>query len=405
MVDPEAGYDRREALAVLSAGAGFATSSPVAASSDVPDPDPAETILWYTQPAASWVEALPVGNGRIGVMVHGGTDREHLQLNEDTMWAGGPYDPVSPEALAALPEARNLVFAGKFAEAQALVGTAVMARPLRQMPYGTIGTLVIERPGAPASSAPSPSPSGLASIVTPAKSPIPIAGYRRELDLDAAVARTRWSRDGVEYRREVVASPRDQVIAVRLIADRAGAIDADLSLITPLEQARVEPGQSGAEIVLAGRNAAAHGVRGALRFETRVRAMATGGAVRREGDRLLVRGADELMVLVAMATSYRRFDDVTGDPASITQGQIAAAARRGYGRISRDATAAHRALFRRVSLHLGRGPSANRPTDRRVRDGEKGDDPALATLYFNYARYMLIACSRPGSQPANLQGM
>ncbi len=395
---------RRDAVAMLATGATLAVPSMAPAAATKTAVPASDTVLWYAQPAASWVEALPVGNGRISAMVHGGTDHEYIQLNEDTMWAGGPYDPVSPEALAALPEVRRLVFAGKYAEAQALVGAKLMARPIRQMSYGTIGTLVIDRAGASAGTPPARSPSGMTSMVTPLEPAVPLADYRREVDLNAAVARTRWSSHGTAFQREVIASPRDQVIAVRLSADRKGAIDVDLSLTRPLKQARVEQGRDG-EIVLLGRNDAGSGIAGALRFEARVRAIAKGGSVRIVGDRLVVRGASELVVLVAMATSYRRFDDVSGDPAAITRAQIDGAVGRRYARIARDARDAHRTLFGRVTLDLGRSPGADRPTDRRIRDGETGDDPALATLYFNYARYMLIACSRPGSQPANLQGI
>ncbi|WP_293874199.1 MULTISPECIES: glycoside hydrolase family 95 protein [unclassified Sphingomonas] len=405
--DTGPGISRRDAIAGLSAGATLAVPAATAAAAAARPAasDPASTILWYAQPAASWVEALPVGNGRIGAMVHGGIDHEYIQLNEDTLWAGGPYAPASPDALAALPEVRRLVFAGEFARAQALVGEAVMARPLRQMPYGTIGTLVIDRAGAPAAAAPAPAPKGLRSEVTPAEPSRPVAGYRRELDLDTAIASTRWSAGGVAYRREVIASPTDQVIAIRLTAAPGGTIDVDLSLTTPVKQAQVTAGRGDGEILLSGRNEAAHGIPGALRYEARVRVSASGGQVRRDGGRLVVRGARELVVLVAMATSYRRFDDVGGDPTAITCGQIDAAARRGYRRIAHDTTAAHRTLFRRVSLDLGRGAAAQLPTDHRIRGGETSDDPSLATLYFNYARYMLIACSRPGSQPANLQGI
>jgi alpha-L-fucosidase 2 len=405
MRNNDTGISRRDAIAALSVGATLAGPAAAAARPAERERDPAATVLWYAQPATSWVEALPVGNGRISAMVHGGTDHEYIQLNEDTLWAGGPYDPASPDALAALPEVRRLVFAGEYAKAQALVGEKLMARPVRQMPYGTIGTLVIDRAGAPVAAAPASAPKGLRSDVTPPEPSRPVAGYRREVDLDTAVASTRWSVDGVGYRREVIASPVDQVIAVRLTADRGGTIDVDLSLTTPVRQAQVTAGRGDAEIVLGGRNEAANGIAGALRFEARVRAATTAGTVRHDGGRLMVRGARELVVLVAMATSYRRFDDVGGDPAAITCGQIDGAVRRGYRRIASDTTAAHRRLFRRVSLDLGRGAGADRPTDHRIRDGEAGDDPSLATLYFHYARYMLISCSRPGSQPANLQGI
>ena len=403
------GINRREAAVLAASGLGAPLLAGVAGPADAATPI-GTTMLWYAQPAVSWVEALPVGNGRIGAMVHGGTDHEYIQLNEDTMWAGGPYDPVSPAALAALPEVRRLVFAGRYAEAEALIGERVMARPVRQMPYGTIGTLVLSRPDAPASPPPLAATKGLTGASENAPPPpAPLPGYRRELDLDAAVASTRWMRDGAIHRREVIASPDEQVIAVRWTTDAPGGIDVDVALTSPIGQAAVVPGRGAAEIVLAGRNGASSGIAGALRFEARVRAIPTGGTMTREGigqgGRLCIRGARELVVLVAMATSYRRFDDVSGDPTAVTCGQIDGAVARGYRRLAQDGTAAHRRLFRRVTLDLGQGRGADRPTDRRIMDGEAGDDPALATLYFNYARYLLIACSRPGSQPANLQGL
>ena len=404
MTGPTLDVSRRDAIAMLGTGASLALPAMSNAAPARRAAPASDTTLWYAQPATNWVEALPIGNGRISAMVHGGTEREHLQLNEDTMWAGGPYDPASPDALAALPEVRAQVFAGRYAEAQALIGEKVMARPLRQMSYGTIGTLVIERAGAAAGTPPARSPSGMTGVVTPTEAALPLPNYRRDLDLDDAVAGTRWSSGGVNYRREIIASPCDQVIAVRITADRPGAIDVDLSLISPLKQAGVEA-QRKHEIVLLGANDAGFGIPGALRFEARVKAVAKGGAVDIVNNRLVVRGADELVILIAMATSYRRFDDVSGDPAAITRGQIDAAVPRGYARIAKAARDAHHTLFRRVSLDLGRSPGADRPTDRRIRDGETSGDPSLATLYFNYARYMLIACSRPGSQPANLQGI
>jgi len=393
---------RRETIAALSAGASL-IAAPAAAEA-APVPRAADHTLWYAQPARSWVEALPIGNGRIGAMVFGGTGHERLQLNEDTFWAGGPYDPVNPEAQAALPEVRRLIFAGKYAEAEALANARVMATPLRQMPYSTIGVLRLDRPDAPPEPPPAPAPKAIESVVTPPEPPAPLPGYRRELDLDSALATTRWTANGITYRREAIASPADQVIAVRLVADRPGAIDLDLSFETPLKQAAAAAPRAD-ELLLAGRNDAAEGVAGALRFAARVRALPRGGTVRAEGERLLVRGADELVVLVAMATSYRRFDDVGGDPAATTADRIARAAARPFAAIRADAAASHRALYRRVALDLGATAAADLPTDTRVRRLAQADDPGLATLYFNYARYLLIACSRPGGQPANLQGL
>jgi len=367
---------RRDLLgSSAAAAAGLSLPQAARAYSD----DQGEHRLWYRQPAGTWVEALPIGNGRLGAMVFGGVAKERLQLNEDSLWAGGPYDPVNPDARSALAEVRRLIFAGRYAEAQALADAKVMARPLQQMPYQTLGDLLLEMPG----------------IGAPDR-------YVRELDLDAACAATRFTAKGIAFVREVVACPVHQVIAVRLSADAAGAIDCDVALASPQSSSLAVEGDT---LLLSGNNGAASGIAGALRFEARARVLARGGSVAPGRNNIAVRGADEMLVLIAMATSFRRFDDVGGDPAAANRARIAAASKLDFARIARDAAAEHRRLYRGVSLDLGRTAAADRPTDERIRAGVQADDPGLATLYFNYGRYLLICASRPGTQPANLQGI
>jgi alpha-L-fucosidase 2 len=335
--------------------------------------------LWYRQPAVAWTEALPIGNGRLGAMVFGGTASERLQLNEDTLWTGGPYDPVNPAAHVALPEVRRLIDAGKFAEAQALADAQVMGLPKTQMAYQPVGDLLLEMPGV----------SGA------------VGDYVRQLDLDAAVATTSFTMGGTGFRRDVFASPGDQVIAVHLVGDRP--FDLLVGLQSPQLGASVSI--DGATVTLAGHNGDRAGIAGRLRFAARARVSTVGGAVSKDGGRVRITGARAVTVLVAMATSYRRFDDVSGNPDGATLATLDRASRRGIERIRAETSAAHRALFRRVTLDLGRTAAADKPTDERVRANRAGDDPALATLYFDYGRYLLIASSRPGTQPANLQGI
>ncbi|MEG3082669.1 glycoside hydrolase family 95 protein [Sphingomonas sp. PB2P12] len=342
-----------------------------------------ETRLWYRQPAKTWTEALPVGNGRLGAMVFGGTTRERLQLNEDTLWSGGPYDPVNPAARAALPEVRRLIDAGMFAEAQTLANARMMGVPKTQMAYQPVGDVLLDLPRAV----------GEASA------------YIRELDLDAAIATTSFTLGGTRFRREVFASPGDEVIAVHMTGDRP--FDLLVGLTSPQPGAGVVAAArpAGAMLTLSGRNGARAGVTGKLRFAARVRVIADGGTITSAGERLRVTGARAVTLLIAMGTSYRRFDDVSGDPETATLAAVDGAARRGIARLRSEASAAHRVLFRRVMLDLGRTAIADRPTDARILADDAAADPALATLYFNYGRYLLIASSRPGSQPANLQGI
>jgi len=341
--------------------------------------------LWYRAPASEWVGALPVGNGRLGAMVFGGVVHERLQLNEDTLWSGRPYDPVNPEAREALPEVRRLLAAGMYRDAATLVSRTVMARPLAQMAYQTLGDLHLTFPQAEA-----------------------VDTYRRDLDLATATARVSYTAGGVRFTREVFASAPDQVIVVRLTADRPGQISFEARLQTP-QRASIDTA-SGGDLVMRGVNGDGAGttadgrpMTGALRFEARARVISTGGTRTSVDGALVVRGADAATLLIAAATSYRRFDDVTGDPAARTGSALDAAGRTPVDALRAAHVRDHQRLFNRVTLDLG--ASAAVPTDERVRGFAGGADPGLAALYFQYGRYLLIASSRPGSQPANLQGI
>ena len=380
------------ALAAMGgSGVGLAEAGPVtraaAASTDADvDVDAAQAAarrLWYRRPATQWVEALPLGNGRLGAMVWGGAKHERIQLNEETLYAGGPYDPTPPGALAALPEVRRLLFAGEYARAEALANATMMATPKKQMPYQPLGDLVLDFFEVSETN-----------------------GYRRELDLDTAVAVSTFEARGLQHRREVLVSPADQVIAVRLSGDRAKRISLRIGLDSDQPDATVSA-DGDAGLLLHGRNQAAFGIDGKLRFALRLRVLARGGSVRRHGDRIELRDADEVVLLLTAATSYRRFDDVSGDPESITRAQLDKAAGKSWAALRDAHIAAHQALFRRVAIDLGRSDPAIAalPTDERVAHFGEGNDPQLAALYHQFGRYLLIASSLPGSQPANLQGI
>ncbi|HTL69409.1 MAG TPA: glycoside hydrolase family 95 protein [Lacunisphaera sp.] len=347
---------------------------------------PSELVLRYDRPANQWVEALPIGNGRLGAMVFGGIAHERLQLNEDTLWAGGPYDPANPEALAALPEIRRLIAAGDEAAAQKLAQEHFMSRPILQMPYQTLGDLLFTFPGSETAS-----------------------DYQRSLDLDTAVARTEFTVGSSRLVREAFVSPVDQVIVVRLTTqalrnpDWGSKVTFTLGAQSPQHSASRTEGND--TLLLEGNNGSFAGIAGALKFQARVKVIIDGGVMNADGQQLHVTGARSAVVLVAAATSYRRYDDVSGDPDARNRATLAAAATKGFDAILATHVAEHQRLFRRVQLDLGPSEAAQRPTDERVRRFDAGDDPALAALYFQYGRYLLISSSRPGSQPANLQGL
>jgi alpha-L-fucosidase 2 len=370
---------RLRAAALMTFVAYVGPLATLRATRQVPPPPESPLTLWYRQPANEWVEALPIGNGRLAGMVFGGVEHERIQLNEDTLWAGGPYDPANPQALDALPIARRLIFAGKYGEAHALVAEKMLGRPVRQMPFQPVGDLLLTFPAA-----------------------VNVDGYRRELDLDTAVARVTYVSDGVRFVREVLSSPVDQVIAIRLTADRPGRIDVTAGMSTPQDATIAIEG--GRTIVMRGVNAESQGIKGALTFEARVRVVAQGGAVSSDQASIAVTGADTVTLLVAAATSYKSFKDVTGDPRALTTSQLAGAGAKSFDALRQAHVAEHRRLFRRVALDLGSSEAARRATDERIRDFTRGGDPQLAALYFQFGRYLLISSSRPGSQPANLQG-
>jgi len=335
--------------------------------------------LWYLKPAEVWTEALPIGNGRLGAMIFGGVARERLQLNEDTLYAGGPYDPSNPEALENLPKVRALIAEGKYADAQALAQEKMMARPIRMPSYQTVGDLILNF-GA----------SAYAQY------------YRRDLNIDTACASVKYSRNDVMLSRESFASAVDQVIVTRIAADKPGALDFHASFETPMPgTATIDDGH----LVLNGQNVSQWDIEAKLRFQARVAVISQGGKLELSDSEFIVTGADSAVVLVAIATNYRRFDDVSGDPESTTRAQIKSASAKSFDALRAAHVADHQNLYRRVSLGLPLTPAAEQPTDVRIKYSQTSDDPWLASLYFNYSRYLLIACSRPGTQPANLQGL
>jgi alpha-L-fucosidase 2 len=385
---PHIQTSRRHLLMGSAALVGLASLSSVAVARQAVAPPPmvplprtghpAPLKLWYRSPADLWTEALPLGNGRLGAMVFGGVARDRLQLNEDTLWGGGPYDPSSSDALSALPEVRRLIFEGKYLEGQDLAQARMMGKPIRQVSYQTIGDLMLTFGVSSASS-----------------------GYRRELDLEDAVHRVEYRQDGVTFRREMFASAADDVIVLRLTADKPGALDFGAAFETPLAATTSVDDET---LVLRGRNGAQNEIAGALAFQTRVKVVAKGGRTRADGDGLHVEGADEALLLIAMATSYKGPKDVSGDPEAKTRATLAALTP-DFDTLKARHLADYKPLFSRVSFDVGTTEAALPSTDQRVAKSQSMDDPALASLYFQYGRYLLLSCSRPGTQAANLQGL
>jgi alpha-L-fucosidase 2 len=327
--------------------------------------------LWYREPAAAWLHALPVGNGRLGAMVFGGTREERLQLNELSLWAGGPRECANPEALTHLPEVRKLVFAGQYAEAEALCDRFLLGSPNAIRPYQTLGDLSLVFDGVDESE-----------------------GYRRELDLETATVRSVFTAGGVGHRRDVFASFPDQVIVVRLEASGSGGLSFTASLSRAADAAMAA---AGTDLSLTG---ACDGGQG-LAFEARVRCVAEGGTVSVTPSGVRVEGASAVTLLVAGATAWGG-----RNPGAECADALDRAAAKTFEDLLAAHATDHLALFGRVSLDLGGGDAADLPTNERLaRVGHGETDPDLEATLFQYGRYLLIASSRPGGLPATLQGL
>jgi alpha-L-fucosidase 2 len=255
-----------------------------------------------------------------------------------------------------------------------------MSKPLGQLPYQTAGDLILTFP-----------------------EPAVVENYRRDLNLDTAVATVEYTAQDTKFTRQVFSSPTDQVIVVRLTADKKGAINLTAGLQTP-QKATIET-EAGHTVVMRGTNGTAQGIKGALNFQVRARVVNHGGNLSATSNTVSVANADSVTILIAAATSYKSYDDVSGNPEAIVKKQIAAAAKAKFDKLLAAHTKEHQRLFRRVAIDLGRSDAMQMPTDERIRKFGTGNDPQFAALYFQFGRYLLIGSSRPGTQPANLQGI
>jgi alpha-L-fucosidase 2 len=361
---------------------------PAKLTGSAPPPDDPELTPWLRQPAREWVEAFPVGNGRLGGMVHGGVSREHIQLNEDTLWTGGPNCYDNTDALPHLAEVRQLIRDGKFQQALGVADRHMLGIPKNQQSYHTLGDLWIE----------------LANHEQ-------AADYRRELDMRIGVARVGYRIGDACFTREVFVSHPDQVMVVRLACDKPGRITGAVFLDSP----------HGGECVtvddhtlrLSGQMAPHRGggllgphAGEGLKFEARVHVRNEGGEVVDDGDAIEVRQANAVTLIYTAATSYKNYRDISGDPAAICQQHIDATEEKTYETLRLAHIADHGELFNRVSIDLGGAEAAGKPVDERIAAVRSGAaDPHLLAQSFQFGRYLLIASSRAGTQPANLQGI
>ncbi|MDR1562956.1 MAG: glycoside hydrolase family 95 protein [Dysgonamonadaceae bacterium] len=353
-------------------------------SCEKPVPADPNMKLWYDTPASKWVEALPTGNGRLGAMVFGTPAQERLQLNEETVWAGQPNNNNYPEAKKYLSEVRELMFQGKFREAQDLVDAKMFPRTdlgfNQGMPYQPVGNLNISFPGHENTE-----------------------NYYRELDLNNAIATTRYTVDGVNYAREVFSSFTGQVIVVRLTASEKGKLNFSSWLTSP--QKKIEVSAAGDKITLNGVSSNFVNLEGKVEFTTEVKVIPEKGNMSVDGDKISVEGADAATLYISIASNFVNYHDLSGDETAKSKNYLDAALAKGFKQLRSEHIDYYKNYFDRVSLDLGVTDSVKKPTDLRIFEFAKANDPQLAALYFQFGRYLLISSSQPGCQPANLQGI
>ena len=347
------------------------------------------SVLWYSNPAKDWNEALPVGNGRIGAMVYGNPVNETIQLNEESLWAGCPQDG-NADAASVMPQIQKLLLDGRVAEANELAQSSLAGDPMRIRSYQTFGILGIE-----------------------CSYPDRISGYKRSLDLVKGIASTSYTAGGVKFSREVFSSAPDNILVIRLDADKPGTLSFKLDYSRE-ENAEASPGGdgildvSGQLVDLPAPGAGQPGPH--MRFAGRIKVSSQGGSVTTAGNSIQVEKADGAVILMAMNTDYNfgKLDfDRSIDPAKLCREQLSAVEGVPYDELRRRHVEDHASVMGRVSLRLGDPEMDSLPTDERLARMKKGgSDPALAALYFQYGRYLLAGSSRrPGRLPANLQGI
>ena len=339
--------------------------------------DPAD-ILWYTKPAKEWTDALPIGNSRLCAMIYGNPAREELQLNEETLWGGGPHRNDNPNALRHLDEVRRLIFEGKAKEAERIIDREFLA-PTHGMPYQPIGSLFLDFAGHENYSE-----------------------FRRELDISKAVATVAYKVDGVTFTRQVYASFVDNVIVMKITADKKGALNFTASYTSPMKGCSVK--KDGNKLLLTGKGGDHEGVKGVILFENQTLVKTVDGKVRTDDSGITVTDATTATVYISAATNYVNYNSVGSNASLKATSYMDAALKKDEVKMLADHIAFYQNQYKRVQLDLGAVESSNLPTDERLKNFQKDNDPSVVALLFNFGRYLLISSSQPGGQPATLQG-
>jgi len=337
--------------------------------------------LWYNSPAGKvWEAALPIGNGRLAAMVFGNPINESINLNESSVWSGGPNRNDNPNALKALPEIRKLIFAGKYREASDLAAQNIESKRNQGMKFQPVGDLNLSFPGHDS-----------------------FQNYFRELDLEKAVATVSYKVNDITFTRSAFASVPDQVIIVRLTADKPGSITFDASLSSPQKSA-ITVNEKG-ELQLSGISADHEGVPGQVKFKSLIKFKTQGGSISSTGQSIHADKATAVTIYISIATNFFNYKNLSADESKRATTYLEKALQKPYPQLLKNHIAAYQKYFNRVTLDLGTTDSVKNPTDVRLSEFANDNDPQLVTRYFQFGRYLLISSSQPGGQAANLQGI
>ena len=348
------------------------------------------TVSWYKTPAKKWEDALPVGNGRLGAMVFGRNGEERIQLNEETYWSGGPYSTVVKDGYKVLPEIQKLVFEEKYLAAHNLFGRNLMGYPVEQQKYQSLANLHLFF-----------------------KNQDSINDYKRWLNLETGITSVSYTSNGTTYQRDVFASAPDQVIVVRITANKPNSISFTANLRGIRNQAHSNYATDyfrmdalGTEgLVLTGKSADYMGIEGKLRYEARIKAVPEGGTVNTEGVDLIINNANAVTLYFAAATNFVNYKDVSANQHQRVADYFKKIENKAYKTILDAALVDYKKYFDRVSLSLPITENAYLPTPERIEKIQTRPDPTLSALSYNFGRYLMIGSSRAGTEPANLQGI
>ncbi|HBT85932.1 MAG TPA: hypothetical protein DEB12_08525 [Porphyromonadaceae bacterium] len=335
--------------------------------------------LRYDQPAKVWEEAIPLGNSRLGAMIYGIPDREEIQLNEETIWGGGPYRNDNPKALDALPEVRKLIFEEKNGEADKLINQTFFTQT-HGMPFQTAGSVILEFPGHKN-----------------------FKNYTRELDLNRAVATTRYQVDGVEYTREAFSSFADDVFIMRITANKKGALNFEAGYYNQSEHTVFKRENA---LILEGKGSEHEGIEGAIRYQTHTNIKNTDGNVKVTDNKIFVNNATSVVLYISIATNFTDYKTVDTDHAMKAEQLLSSAVKKKFTSAMKEHIRIYGEQFKRFSLSLGSLPGTEKlTTTQRILNFQNDQDPSMVALLSQFGRYLLISSSQPGGQPASLQGI